>query len=465
MQSRFILLSLVAGLACVLFAVTAGSAWADWQGDTTSCNGSGAVAGPNACGGVPGSATIGSNSCNGNGDFGAACGLDFSLISVGNSSCTSIGSNVRFGACGNDGSLISVGNSSCSGYVVPAGAHDAGACGNDGSLISVGAGSCNGDSNGYYGSGACGNDGSLISVGNNSCNGDSGACGNDGSLISVGNNSCNGPSACSGVVGAVGDCQDNTVVVAACDTTAPTAAPTRSPLANGAGWNNTDVTVFWNWADEPGGSGLGAASTCITPSTSTGEGTITLHSSCTDQAGNTGNADYTVKVDKTAPTFAPANVTVNATSPAGATVPAPSATDNLDPNPTVNCTPPGTLFPIGDTTVNCTATDAAGNSTPGSFTVHVQGAGDQLAALLTAVTGVGPGHALADKVKNIQQHVAKGQMKDACKDLDSFIKQVNDMAKGKKPDDMAKGKKPQITAAQAASFIAQANSIKATLGC
>ena len=49
-----------------------------------------------------------------------------------------------------------------------------------------------------------------------------------------------------------------------------------------------------------------------------------------------------------------------------------SATDGRDPNPIVSCSPAsGSFFPVGDTTVNCTATDASGNVSSGSFTVHV----------------------------------------------------------------------------------------------
>jgi len=89
------------------------------------------------------------------------------------------------------------------------------------------------------------------------------------------------------------------------DKTKPVAAPTQSPAANGAGWNNTDVVVTWHWTDA-GGSGIDTAN-CTTTSTSTGEGTITLNASCKDNAGNTGTASYTVKVDKTAPAITAAN--------------------------------------------------------------------------------------------------------------------------------------------------------------
>jgi hypothetical protein len=49
-----------------------------------------------------------------------------------------------------------------------------------------------------------------------------------------------------------------------------------------------------------------------------------------------------------------------------------SAIDNCDPNPSVSCSPAsGSTFPKGTTTVTCTATDAAGNSSTCSFTVTV----------------------------------------------------------------------------------------------
>ena len=66
-----------------------------------------------------------------------------------------------------------------------------------------------------------------------------------------------------------------TVTFLTFDTSAPTASPTQLPAENGLGWNNTDVTVTWNWSDEAGGSGIDNAA-CTTSSTSTGEGEITL---------------------------------------------------------------------------------------------------------------------------------------------------------------------------------------------
>src|SRR5262249_2481263 len=49
-----------------------------------------------------------------------------------------------------------------------------------------------------------------------------------------------------------------------------------------------------------------------------------------------------------------------------------TATDNVDGTDPVTCTPAsGSTFPVGTTTVNCTATDAAGNYSSGSFKVTV----------------------------------------------------------------------------------------------
>src|SRR4029453_3760530 len=47
--------------------------------------------------------------------------------------------------------------------------------------------------------------------------------------------------------------------------------------------------------------------------------------------------------------------------------------------------PAGSTFPLGDTTVKCTATDHAGNSVEGAFTVVVE---DTTAPVIGSLTGV-----------------------------------------------------------------------------
>jgi len=93
----------------------------------------------------------------------------------------------------------------------------------------------------------------------------------------------------------------------------------------------------------------------------------------------TGTGDtctFTITVVDTQPPSitCPSNVTVVGTpGQPGAVVnyPAPTASDNC-PGVTVLCSPAsGSTFPVGTTTVTCTATDAAGNTATCSFTVTV----------------------------------------------------------------------------------------------
>jgi hypothetical protein len=65
---------------------------------------------------------------------------------------------------------------------------------------------------------------------------------------------------------------------------------------------------------------------------------------------------------------------VEATGPDGAIVDysIPAVTDVIDPSPEVFCDPePGSLFPLGDTIVSCTAVDADGNIAECTFVVSV----------------------------------------------------------------------------------------------
>lgn len=127
----------------------------------------------------------------------------------------------------------------------------------------------------------------------------------------------------------------------------------------------------------------------------------------------------------------PSVVPADATSPDGAVVDYASlvsATDEVDPNPVVSCAPPsGSMFPIGDTSVSCTATDAAGNSSSGSFTVHVKGASEQVADLLALVDSYQLdklGTSLQDKLVTVQQFLAAGKPRQAEENLAAFVAQV-----------------------------------------
>jgi hypothetical protein len=85
-------------------------------------------------------------------------------------------------------------------------------------------------------------------------------------------------------------------------------------------------------------------------------------------------ATFTLPSDFVAPVITiPGTMSVYATSAAGAVVNySVTATDDVTANPVVTCAPSsGSTFAIGTTTVNCSAHDAAGNSSAKSFNVIV----------------------------------------------------------------------------------------------
>jgi hypothetical protein len=105
-------------------------------------------------------------------------------------------------------------------------------------------------------------------------------------------------------------------------------------------------------------------------------GTTTVTCSATDRAQNTASGSFTVTVTDTTPPVitVPANITMAATSASGAVVTyTATATDLVDGTLTPSCTPAsGSTFPLGTTTVTCSATDSHGNQSSKSFTVTVQ---------------------------------------------------------------------------------------------
>jgi hypothetical protein len=169
--------------------------------------------------------------------------------------------------------------------------------------------------------------------------------------------------------------------------------------------------------------------------------------------------EFGIAIDADLSLAQPSNVTVNATSPAGAVVhyTNPAASDEDLSTVTVGCVPPsGSTFAIGDTTVTCTATDTDGDANSPvqkTFNVHVKGAAEQLSDLANAVKGVGPGTSLADKVAAAQAYLAAGDKTDACSTLNAFINEVKAQS----------GK--SIPAAKASSLIAEAQQIEAVIGC
>jgi Tol biopolymer transport system component len=135
-----------------------------------------------------------------------------------------------------------------------------------------------------------------------------------------------------------------------------------------------------------------------------------------------------------------------------------TATDAVDPNPAVSCSPSsGSLFPIGDTTVICTATDASGNSAEGSFSVHVQGVGEQLDELQSIVDTFDMDEDvradLQEKLATIRTSLSAHRTRTACKVLRSFVSEVQGESGSGLTTDLAD------------VLIERANRIRSVLGC
>ncbi len=119
--------------------------------------------------------------------------------------------------------------------------------------------------------------------------------------------------------------------------------------------------------------------------------------SASDTRGNTANGSLKVTVtDSTPPSLTLTDQKAEATSGSGAAVTyAASGSDIVDGAREVSCdNASGATFPIGTTTVNCSATDTRGNKGTGSFTVTVK---DTTAPTLTlsgkTAEATGPGGA------------------------------------------------------------------------
>ncbi len=217
--------------------------------------------------------------------------------------------------------------------------------------------------------------------------------------------------------------------------------------------------------DESGDSST-ASVTCTPASGSTfaiGTTTITCRATDSDDTNSPVSQSFTVTVkDVTPPTLSlPGTITVHATSPQGAivnyTVTA-TDPDNAASDLTITCSPvSGSTFAIGTTTVNCSASDPAGNSTSGSFQVVVNGAATQVSSLITTVNSFHLSsslqNALDNKLQDVLTAIKAGQTATACSELTDFIGHVQSQS--------GKG----LTMSQANQLIKAAKQIQAVLGC
>lgn len=160
-------------------------------------------------------------------------------------------------------------------------------------------------------------------------------------------------------------------VVNVVDDTPPTVIPVISGISGGSDWFTSDVAVGFTVTDlESDVTSSGCEAAAVAADTSG----VTFTCAATS-AGGGASETVTIKRDTVAPTLTvPASQTVEATDAQGALVTYASAqgADAGSGLAGALCSVPSdAVFPIGETTVTCTAIDNAGLTTSGSFLVTV----------------------------------------------------------------------------------------------
>ena len=143
----------------------------------------------------------------------------------------------------------------------------------------------------------------------------------------------------------------------------------------------------------------------------------------TDASGNIATAVQSITVkDVEAPSLtAPANYTVDATSPSGAVVNfSLESHDNVAVSSLVCAPLSGSTLPIGDNPVSCTAYDAAGNHTSVSFVVSVNNAPIQTMNLIRLIQNLGLGSGVTNPLVNQLRAALDGQG-NTCKKMGDFL--------------------------------------------
>ncbi|HEY2432043.1 MAG TPA: HYR domain-containing protein [Vicinamibacterales bacterium] len=154
------------------------------------------------------------------------------------------------------------------------------------------------------------------------------------------------------------------------------AGATFTVTASASDPDSDPLTLTWSGAVSGTGSSL---TVTLPPPAGATSQTYLAVVTVSDGRGGTATANVSLTVtDTTGPVLGgvpSAPITATATSPSGAVVPLPpvTATDAVDGSRPVSCAPSG-LFPVGDTTVTCTASDSRGNARAASFVVRVSAA-------------------------------------------------------------------------------------------
>jgi probable HAF family extracellular repeat protein len=158
------------------------------------------------------------------------------------------------------------------------------------------------------------------------------------------------------------------------DRTPPRISALRSPAPNGNGWNNSPVTIWFQCADDLSGlAPPGSPAPRVVSTQGAGQSVV---GTCTDLAGNSASLTVAdINIDLASPSLTmPDNLIVPQSSSAGAVVTysAPTIVDMASGVAASSCLPTsGSVFPVGSTTVTCSATNLAGTANSATFTIRV----------------------------------------------------------------------------------------------
>ena len=184
-------------------------------------------------------------------------------------------------------------------------------------------------------------------------------------------------------VDVAGNTESAQTVTVKIDLTKPAIGHTVTPAPNGAGWNNTPVTVDYQCTDE-----LSGVASCTNPVDVAGDGASQpVPGTAVDNAGNERTDDATVSIDAVKPTIsaAPDRAPNGNGWYAGDVTVSYTCADAL--SGIASCSASDTLSEGGGQSVTGTATDVAGNSKSATVTpVNV----DKTAPTLTGSATTAP---------------------------------------------------------------------------
>lgn len=226
------------------------------------------------------------------------------------------------------------------------------------------------------------------------------------------------------------------------DNMPPVVTGTANMTSNSDGWYNHPMQISWAGTDVTSG-----IASCDNPATYSGpdDSSVTITGHCTDNAGNVGTSAVTIKYDSSRPMLVvPPNISaIFPTSPLGAAVTfsdsngtAATATDATSGVASISYSPPsGSTFPIGTTTVTVTATDNAGNTAVGIFTVTVLAPSQAMQQAIDNIASMNLDHGISNsldvKLTSAIASLNSGNDTAANGQLEAFINEVNAQA-GKK---------------------------------